>query len=216
MKIRCVNGTSYPSGTIFCIGRNYPAHVEELGNTGTDTPVVFCKPATALNTGRFIVLPPFSEEVHYETELLVLIGKGGKDIAVADARAHIDALGVGLDLTARDLQSALQAKRLPWELAKGFDGAACISEFVPVRHFPRLEDIIFRMALNGTLRQRGHSAMMRFSIGEQIAFLSRHFTLRAGDILFTGTPEGVGRLHSGDSLTLILGRNLVRADFQVR
>lgn len=216
MKIRYVDGRICSPGTIFCIGRNYTAHVAELGNTPAETPVIFCKPMTALNTSGFIDLPTFSEEVHYETELLVLLGKGGKDISREDARAHIDGFGVGLDLTARDIQKKLQAKGLPWELAKGFDGAACVSDFVPASHFPHLEDIRFRMTFNGQLRQSGQTAMMRFAIDEQIAFLSRHFTLRAGDMLFTGTPEGVGRLQSGDRLSLMLGQNLVRADFQVR
>ena len=214
-EVHYIDGKSHPLGTIFCIGRNYVAHVEELDNPIPDAPVVFCKPATAINSSRFIVLPTFCEEIHYETELLVLIAKGGKDICREAARSHIGGFGVGLDLTARNLQRKLQAKGLPWELAKGFDGAACISGFVPADHFPTL-DITFCMVCNGKLRQRGHTSMMRFPIVEQIAFLSRHFTLRAGDILFTGTPEGIGKLQSGDRLALTLGEGLVHADFQVR
>lgn len=202
-------GKQHPVGTIFCIARNYVAHIAELNNTRPDKPVIFCKPITALNTGQTIVLPDYSEDVHYETELVVRLGKGGKNIALEHAADCIDGFALGLDLTARDVQSKLKEKGFPWELAKGFDGAACLSEFIPASAFADLTDIRFTMHFNGKLRQDGHTALMLFPIAEQIAFISRHFTLRAGDLVYTGTPEGVGKLAVGDTLMLTLGDHLL-------
>lgn len=201
--------------SIFCIGRNYVAHIEELGNAKPEAPVVFCKLPTSVNTGSEINLPTFSHDVHFETELLVKIGTGGKHISEAEAAEHIAGFGIGLDLTARDVQSKLKAKGLPWEVAKAFDGAACMSEFLPAETFPDLTHITFLLELNGKVQQQGDTALMLFPIAEQIAYISAHFTLSAGDVIYTGTPSGVAQLHSGDNLALTLGDDLLTKRFTV-
>lgn len=209
------NGRRCPVGTIFCIARNYVAHIEELNNERPEQPTIFSKPITALNTDDKIILPHYSADVAYETELVVRLGKTGKNVSITDAASFIDGFAIGLDLTARDIQNQLKSKGLPWELAKGFDGAACVSAFIEADNIAHLENITFSMTLNGKLRQQGNSALMLFPIVEQIAFLSRHFTLRSGDLLYTGTPEGVGTLNSGDRITLTLGTDLISKQFEV-
>lgn len=203
-----------PVENIFCIGRNYAAHVKELGNRQEAEPVVFLKPLSALHhEGTAITLPSISQDVHYETELVVLIGKGGKNIPRDQALSHIAGYGLGLDLTARDRQSEAKAAGLPWTVAKGFDGAACVSRFIP----SRLADpgqIEFTMELNGQLRQVGKTSLMLFDIPFLLGYLSSVFTLSPGDLIFTGTPEGVGPLSPGDSLDLRLG-DLLNAHFDV-
>lgn len=191
--------------SIWCIGRNYAAHIEELGNARPDSPVIFSKPQTAVNTDSVITLPEFSADIHYETELVVRIGRGGRNIHPEDAQDYIAGWGIGLDLTARDVQEQLKAKGLPWERCKGFDGAAWVSPFLPAETFSVDDNIEFTMALNGEPRQHGCTQMMIWPIRELIAVLSRTFTLREGDLLFTGTPEGVGRLQAGDKIVLTLG-----------
>lgn len=198
------NGEQQALGSIFCIGRNYVAHIEELGNTRPPMPLIFTKPATALG-GTDIHLPAISDDIHYETELVVMIGKGGKNIAKTDAAHHIGGWAVGLDLTARDIQSTLTQNGMPWELAKGFDGAARVSAFADADAYTLDNPIEFSLTLNGEARQHGNTHFMIYSIAEQIAFISQYFTLRRGDILFTGTPQGVGKLHVGDQLTTRLG-----------
>ncbi|WP_184034155.1 fumarylacetoacetate hydrolase family protein [Chitinivorax tropicus] len=199
------HGQQVAVNNIFCIGRNYAAHAAELGNRVEETPLVFIKPTSALlPVGQPIQLPSFSKDVHYETELVVLIGQGGKHIPEAAALQHIAGYAVGLDLTARDLQSAAKAKGLPWTLAKGFDGAACVSDFQPVSAIADITQARFSMSLNGVSRQQGNTAMMLFPVAYLIHYLSTVFTLQPGDLIYTGTPEGVGPLQAGDALQLSL------------
>lgn len=214
-EIHFQDGSSRPVGTIFCIARNYVAHIEELNNSKPDMPVIFCKPITALNTAADIRLPTYSQDVHYETELVLQIGKGGRDIAEAEALSHIGGIAVGLDLTARDVQGKLQAKSWPWELAKGFEHAASVSEFVSADTIADWSYVNFSLHINDELRQEGDSRLMIFSIAEQIAFISRHFSLREGDLLFTGTPAGVGALASGDRLHGELEGGLISMDWRI-
>jgi 2-keto-4-pentenoate hydratase/2-oxohepta-3-ene-1,7-dioic acid hydratase in catechol pathway len=203
-----------PICNIFCIGRNYVAHIAELGNQQEQQPVVFLKPTSALlHEGSLIHLPSNSNDVHYETELVLLIGRDGKNISEADAFSYIEGYGIGLDLTARDIQSKAKNKGLPWALAKGFDGAACISKFITELPTPP-NHTKFEMRLNSQLRQTGDTSLMLFSIPYLISFLSTHFTLSRGDLIFTGTPEGVGPLQPGDRLELDLAGKLF-AQFDV-
>jgi 2-keto-4-pentenoate hydratase/2-oxohepta-3-ene-1,7-dioic acid hydratase in catechol pathway len=200
---------------ILCIGRNYRKHAEELGNKVPSSPVVFMKPVSSIiQDGGQIELPAFSEDVHYETELVLLIGKKGKNIPQSEAMAYIEAYGVGLDLTARDVQSTLKEKGLPWTIAKGFDSAACLSSFVDADAFDGNESLHFSMLLNGETKQTGDTSYMIFSIPYLISYLSSIFTLDEGDIIFTGTPEGVGPLHTGDAISVSL-EDLTSAEFKV-
>lgn len=198
MQVLYKDGSTRDLGTIFCLARNYGAHAQELNNAVPESPVVFCKPATAFSQSEKVCLPLFSQNVHFETELVVQLGKGGRFIAEDEALECVIGVALGLDLTARDVQEALKGKGYPWELAKGFDGAAALSLFTPYKKGIDLNALSFLMSLNGELKQRGNSAEMIFSIARQIAFLSAHFTLRAGDLIFTGTPAGVGALNAGD------------------
>lgn len=209
------NGNTVSVGTIFCIARNYVAHIEELHNQQPDMPVIFCKPITALNTTSEIHLPQYSQNIHYETELVVQIHQGGRNISEQTALSHIGGIGLGLDLTARDIQAKLQANSWPWELAKGFEGAACVSEFVSADVIADWSYLNFSLHINDELRQEGDSRLMIFSIAQQIAFISRHFGLRAGDLLFTGTPAGVDALSSGDCLYAELEHGLITMNWKV-
>ncbi|RQP13851.1 MAG: FAA hydrolase family protein [Chryseobacterium sp.] len=188
---------------IICIGRNYSEHAKELNNDIPDEPVIFLKPDTAVLKGNDFYLPEFSDDVHYELELTVRISKGGKYIMKENACKHYDEIGLGIDFTARDLQSKLKSKGLPWELAKGFDGSAALSNFVPKDELP--DEIEFRLEKNGDIVQHGNSSQMIFGIDEMISYVSKYFTLRTGDVLFTGTPAGVGRCGENDLLEGFLG-----------
>ncbi len=204
-----------PVRTIFCIGRNYAAHAREMGNTAGETPVVFIKPVSALiREGEPIRLPAMSRDVHHEAEICLLLGSGGRDIAPADASAHILGVGVGLDLTMRDVQRAAREGGLPWTIAKGFDTSAAVSSFVPAGMLPDPAAIRFTLDVNGTRRQTGDSALMLFPPSAIISYLSSIFTLERGDLIFTGTPEGVGKIASGDLLDLRLGE-ILSATFTV-
>lgn len=187
---------------ILCIGRNYAKHAAELNNPIPDDPLIFTKPTTAItHPGTDFVYPAFSEDVHYECELVLRIGKKGSNIAEAEAVDYVEALGLGIDFTARDLQSKAKAKGHPWALAKGFDGSAPISAFFPKNDFPPLTDIRYTCSVNGELRQEGHTAMMLFPCSFVISYLSKFITLEPGDLIFTGTPAGVGPVQRGDRLT---------------
>lgn len=200
---------------IFCIGRNYAAHIAELGNRPEEDPVVFIKPTSALLTpGNAIVLPKHSNDVHYEAELVLFVGKGGKNIAESDALQHITGYGLGLDLTARDLQTKAKQGGLPWAVAKGFDGAATVTDFIPAGVVAQPEKIEFQMYLNGRLKQHGDISKMLFSIPFIVSYLSTVFALQEGDLIFTGTPEGVGPLKDADDVRLILPGHIDTA-FQV-
>ena len=198
---------------IICIGRNYSEHAKELGNEIPDKPVIFIKPDTALLKTPDFYLPEFSNDVHYELEIMVKISKGGKYIQKENASKHYEEIGLGLDFTARDLQSELKAKGLPWELAKGFDGSAAVSSFYPKSQF-NLENLNFSLIKNGEKVQNGFTQNMIFSIDDIIAFVSQYFTLRVGDLIFTGTPEGVGKLNENDVLQAYLEDEKV-LDFRI-
>lgn len=200
---------------IICIGRNYAKHAAELNNPIPDDPLIFTKPPSALTfPGQDFVYPAISKDVHYECELVLRIGKKGSRIAQADALSHVDAVALGIDFTARDVQSRAKEKRHPWALAKGFDGSAPISDFRPISQFPDLTDLHYTCELNGEPRQHGHTALMLFPCDYIIHYVSQYFTLEPGDLIFTGTPEGVGAVQVGDRLTGSLAGEAM-LDFQV-
>ena len=195
---------------IICIGRNYLAHVKELDNALPTEPMFFMKPDTALLAlGEPFPYPDFSKEIHYETELVLRICKSGKAIDEKKASEYYDAITVGIDFTARDLQSQCKVKGHPWEIAKAFDYSAPIGEFKKISELNHPEDIAFGMKLNGEWVQQGHSHDMIFSFDKIIAHVSRFVTLNEGDIVFTGTPQGVGEVHVGDKLELFLENEFV-------
>ena len=190
---------------IICIGRNYLAHVKELDNALPTKPMFFMKPETALlPEGEAFPYPDFSQKVHYETELVLHICKSGKAIEEETASEYYDAITVGIDFTARDLQSECKAKGHPWEIAKAFDCSAPIGRFKKISALKHPEDIAFGMKLNGEWVQQGHSRDMIFSFDKIVSYVSRFVTLNEGDIIFTGTPQGVGEVHVGDKLELFL------------
>ncbi len=190
---------------IICIGRNYLAHVKELDNALPTEPMFFMKPETALLApGESFPYPDFSKEIHYETELVLRICKSGKAIDEKKATEYYDAITVGIDFTARDLQSQCKAKGHPWEIAKAFDYSAPIGKFKKISELDCPNAINFGMKLNGEWVQQGHSRDMIFSFDKIIAHVSRFVTLKEGDIIFTGTPQGVGEVHVGDRLELFL------------
>ena len=189
---------------IICIGRNYAEHAKELGNEIPDSPVIFMKPDTAvLKKGSDFYIPEFSNDVHYELEVVLKISKGGKYIQEENADKYYDEIGVGIDFTARDLQSELKAKGLPWELSKGFDGSAVVSEFYKKEDFD-MKNINFSLMKNKEEVQNGNTSLMIFSPEKIIAFVSQYFTLRVGDLIFTGTPKGVGKVSENDLLEAFL------------
>ncbi|NDV13089.1 fumarylacetoacetate hydrolase family protein [Crenobacter caeni] len=208
-------GRAVRPANIFCIGRNYAAHAAELGNPVEEEPLVFLKPTSALlPEGQAIVLPAFSSDVHYEAELVLLIGESGNDIAEGDALSHVAGYGLGLDLTCRDVQNAAKARGLPWAKGKGFRGAACVSSFVPAREVADPGRLTFTLDINGERRQTGDTSHMLFPPARLIAYLSSVFGLSAGDLVYTGTPAGVAALKPGDALALELP-DLVQASWQV-
>ena len=190
---------------IICIGRNYLAHVKELDNDQPTEPMFFMKPATALLLPHNpFFYPDFSKEIHYETELVLRICKPGRSIDEKFASNYYDAITVGIDFTARDLQRECKAKGHPWEIAKAFDSSAPIGEFKKISTLKNPDDIAFGMKLNDEWVQQGHSRDMIFSFDRIISHVSRFVTLKEGDYIFTGTPQGVGEVHIGDKLELFL------------
>lgn len=189
---------------IFCIGRNYAKHAKELNNEIPDKPLVFMKPPTAvLNNNKDFYLPDFSSNVHYEGEIVVKISGNGKHIQPKFARKYYNAITVGMDLTARDLQSELKAKGHPWEIAKGFDGSAVLGKMMPLDG--ELEDVEFSIKKNGEVVQAGKCKDMLFSIDELIAYISQYFKIQTGDLIYTGTPAGVGQMKIGDTFEGFIG-----------
>ena len=188
---------------IICIGRNYSEHAKELGNAIPDKPVIFMKPDTSVLKGNDFYIPEFSNDVHYELEVVVKISKGGKYIQKEIANKHYDEIGLGIDFTARDLQNDLKSKGLPWELAKGFDGSAVLSDFYKKENFD-LKNLSFSLIKNKEKVQDGNTSMMLFSPEKIIEFVSQYFTLRVGDLIFTGTPKGVGKVEEHDILEAFL------------
>jgi 2-keto-4-pentenoate hydratase/2-oxohepta-3-ene-1,7-dioic acid hydratase in catechol pathway len=187
---------------IICVGRNYTDHIEELENERPTEPVLFLKPDTAvLLKKQPFFIPEFSNDVHHEVEILVRINRIGKHIDKQFANKYFEEIGLGIDFTARDLQSKLKEKGLPWEKAKGFDGAAVIGKFLSKRDFKDVNDINFRLEKNNELVQQSNTAYMLWKIDELIEYISKYFTLKIGDIIFTGTPAGVSSVKMNDTLT---------------
>lgn len=204
---------------IFGIGMNYAKHNIELGDTlykEREVPVVFTKADSALlKDGKPFFVPSFTQRCEYETELVVRICRLGRSIAPRWAHRYYDAVTVGIDFTARDLQREFRAKGLPWDLCKGFDGSAAVGEWVPKDRFADVQNIRFHMDLNGQTVQRGHTAEMLTGVDELVSYISRFFTLKMGDLIFTGTPAGVGTVKEGDHIEGFLeGRRVL--EFNVR
>lgn len=189
---------------IIAIGRNYADHIAELNNERPSEPVIFLKPDTAvLKNNTPFYHPEFSSNIHFEVEVLLKISKEGKYIDPKFAHKYYDEIGLGIDFTARDLQQKCKEKGLPWEIAKAFNGSAPISEFVSKSEFD-LNNLNFSLKQNGELKQQGNTSMMLFSFDEIIAHISKYFTLKKGDVIFTGTPAGVSKVNIGDTLTAYL------------
>jgi acylpyruvate hydrolase len=194
-------GEEFRPGKLLCIGRNYAKHAKELGNAVPEQPMVFLKPASSLiPSGQDIVIPDMSNDVHHEVELVCLIGTKGKDIAREEALEYVAGYAVGLDMTARDIQSAAKAKGHPWSVAKGFDTFAPIGDFISSSAVPDPQNLSIQLSINAEIRQSGQTSDMIFPVAELISWCSSIFTLMPGDLLFTGTPEGVGPIHPGDAL----------------
>tara|TARA_R110002051_G_scaffold13435_1_gene44796 strand:- start:15678 stop:16289 length:612 start_codon:yes stop_codon:yes gene_type:complete len=192
---------------LICIGRNYAKHIEELNNERPEHPVVFLKPDSAILLKQHpFVIPEFSQDVHYEVEVLVKIKKLGKYIDPKFAHTYYDEIGLGIDFTARDLQSQLKAKGLPWEKAKAFDGAAVVGNWISKTEVSSVDAIEFTLEKNGEVVQDGNTAHMLWKIDELISYVSQYFTLKIGDIIFTGTPAGVGPVAINDKLKGFIGQ----------
>jgi acylpyruvate hydrolase len=201
---------------IIAIGRNYAAHAEELNNPIPTSPVIFLKPDTAvLKDNKPFYLPEFSSDIHYELEVVLKVCKEGKHIQEKFAANYYDEIGLGIDFTARDIQSRHKEKGLPWELAKAFDNSAPISVFVPKTKFEDMYQLNFELQINEQRRQIGNTKNLLFSFEKIIAFVSQYITLKKGDLIFTGTPEGVGQVKAGDHLEAWLeGEKML--DFQIK
>ena len=186
---------------IICIGRNYANHIAELQNEKPTEPVVFLKPDSAILLKQHpFVIPEFSDDVHHEIEIIVKINKVGKYIEPKFAHKYYEEIGLGIDFTARDVKSKLKEKGLPWEKAKAFDHSAVIGSFTSKKNYTSLENINFELKSNGTTVQEGNTSLMLWKIDELIAYVSQYFTLKIGDIIFTGTPKGVAKVTEGDVL----------------
>jgi acylpyruvate hydrolase len=191
---------------IICIGRNYAAHIEELKNEKPGQPVVFLKPDTALIKGEApFYYPDFSTNIHHEIELVLKISKEGKYIQPQFAHRYFEEIGLGIDFTARDLQDQCKAKGLPWEIAKAFNGSAPIGNFKSVSEFSDLKNIDFHLEINGEVKQKGNTSLMLFDFATIISYVSQFFTLKKGDLIYTGTPAGVGPVQTGDQLIGFIG-----------
>jgi 2-keto-4-pentenoate hydratase/2-oxohepta-3-ene-1,7-dioic acid hydratase in catechol pathway len=190
-----------PIGKLLCLGRNYADHAREMNSPVPDSPIVFLKPSSAvIADGDAIVIPPFSHDVHHEVEMVVLIGKEGKHIARAEAMNHVAGFGVGLDITLRDVQAVAKKGGLPWSVAKGFDTSAPISTMLEAGSVGNPHELDISLKVNGEIRQQSNTRNMIFSVDHVVSYLSTIFTLDSGDIIYMGTPEGVGPLKPGDTL----------------
>ena len=191
---------------ILCIGRNYADHIAELNNERPAEPVIFLKPDTAiLKDNEPFYHPDFSSDIHYEVEIVLKINKVGKNIDAKFAHKYYEEIGIGIDFTARDLQAKLKEKGLPWEKAKAFDGSAPVSSFINKESLGDLKNLKFNLKINGEIRQSGDTAMMLWNFDEIIAEMTKYFTLKKGDLIFTGTPAGVGKVNIGDKLVASIG-----------
>ena len=201
MTLTLPDGTAVRPGKILCIGRNYAAHAAEMGAEVPAEPLVFLKPSTALvASGGTVRLPRQSQSVHHELEVVAVVGTGGRDIAEADALGHVAAYALGLDLTARDIQAAAKEKRAPWSIAKGFDTFAPLGPLTAADAVGDPQALSIRLTVNGETRQEGSTDRMLFPVARLVSFLSGVFTLEPGDLVYTGTPEGVGPIRDGDVL----------------
>jgi len=201
---------------IIAIGRNYTEHIAELKNERPDAPVVFLKPDTAvLKNNAPFYHPDFSENIHHEVELVLKISKEGKFLQEQFASRYYDEIGIGIDFTARDLQDKCKAKGLPWEIAKAFNGSAPIGEFLPLSSFANTSNINFHLNINGELRQKGNTEMMLFNFNFIVSYVSQFFTLKKGDLIFTGTPAGVGKVNIGDRLEAFIEDQKL-LDFEIK
>ena len=186
---------------LICVGRNYAAHIEELSNEVPKDPVIFLKPDTSILLKKQpFFIPDFSDNVHYEVEVLVKINRVGKYIDEKFAHKYYQELGLGIDFTARDLQSDLKSKGLPWEKAKAFDGSAVVGDWINKSEFTNVNDFEFSLEKNGNVVQQSTTSLMLWKIDALIAYISKFFTLKIGDIIFTGTPSGVGKIVENDQL----------------
>jgi acylpyruvate hydrolase len=201
---------------IICIGLNYRKHAMEMGWPIPEEPVVFLKPDSALlKNNKPFFLPDFSDNIHYEVEVVIKISKLGKGIAPKFASRYYDELTLGIDITARDIQARMAKAGMPWELSKCFDGAAPLGRFIPVAEIENILDLDFRLEINDKVVQQGSTSDMIFNINQIVAYVSRFFTLKTGDLIFTGTPPGVGQLRKNDNLTAYLGDKLL-LDFMIK
>lgn len=192
---------------IYCIGRNYAEHAKELGNNVEENPVVFSKPNTSLIDSNDIILPDFSKEIHHEVELVIRISKNCYQVKKKNANDYFDAIAIGLDLTARDLQTELKNKKLPWLLSKGFKNSCYISNFMDKANFS--DEIKFGLQINDNLVQSGTTNDMIFRFDDLISFISTFIELTPGDVIFTGTPSGVGKLNSNDKMKLFINGKVI-------
>ncbi|MBS1155788.1 MAG: hydrolase family protein [Proteobacteria bacterium] len=195
---------------IYCVATNYVAHAVEMGTKVSESPIFFMKPTTAIvPPGQPIVLPDWSKNVHHEVEVVVAIGKDGVDVRREDALSYIAGYAIGLDMTARDVQAELKNAGRPWALAKGYRGSAVLSEFIPAERIADPASIDLSLEINGQIRQQGNTRHLVFGIAQIIAYVSQRFGLQAGDLIYTGTPEGVGQVQHGDKLVAKLADLIV-------
>jgi 2-keto-4-pentenoate hydratase/2-oxohepta-3-ene-1,7-dioic acid hydratase in catechol pathway len=193
---------------IICIGRNYAEHAKEMNAAVPTEPVFFLKPDTAIiKDGQPFYYPDFSKDIHHEVELILKINKPGKNIQTEFAHKYYDEIGIGIDFTARDIQAKCKEKSLPWEKAKAFDGSAPVGHFINKNQLTNLNDINFHLTVNGNIVQKGNTKDLLFSFDSVIAYVSQFFTLKTGDLIFTGTPEGVGAVKIGDKLEAFIENN---------
>jgi len=196
----------YEAGTVFCVGRNYVEHAEELGNEVPQDPLIFTKPRNALRHGSYNIIeyPPHTTELDFEGELVLLLRGGGRNVKAFGPADVIAGYAIGVDLTMRDFQAEAKRKGLPWTIAKGFDGAAQVSHFIPFESAPPFEELSFSLWVNNELRQRATTNQMIFSPEMLLPYISRYFTVKRGDLLFTGTPKGTGPLQIDDKIVMQL------------
>mgnify|MGYP005845802689 CR=1 FL=1 len=206
----------YTAGSVYCIGRNYAEHARELNNPVPDEPVVFLKPRSSLVFGNGkLELPMQSGDVHHEVEMVLLVGKQGKKVPASDAVQMIRAVAVGIDFTARDLQQKAKEKRHPWSVSKGFDTFAPVGKFIPFETIDNPADLYLELSINNNIRQQGNTKEMLFPVDKIIEHLTSVFTLYPGDLVFTGTPEGVGKVQKGDHIKAKLGNQLSTLEIDV-
>jgi len=206
LEYKFKSGIKLNVGTIFGVGKNYAKHAKEMGGNIPDEPIIFIKPATSyVENNSKILLPKISQNVHYEVELVVVIGKDGKNIKKENARQYIAGYAIGVDLTLRDIQGKAKEQGHPWTVAKGFYQSAPISEVVDADEFGEIiPNFDLKLWVNGQLKQNSNTKFMERSVGELIEYISNVFSIREGDCIFTGTPEGVGKINSGDIIEVKL------------